>query len=129
MTNDMLQQFKELLVGAGLPSVVIGELPSRKIDVIAIQPVDGYASVYYFGKTSSYEPILEAQIRNKDYRTGQDWSETVKKTLDKYSNKAVGIDSCILTGSPGYLGSDENGFGEWHMLFHVTYFEGSGLNG
>lgn len=129
MTNEMLLHFREVLNAAGLPSVVIGELPTRTTNAVALKPTDGYASVYYFGKASSKEPLLEVQIRNQDYATGQTWSNLVEKTLDKYSNAEVGIDSCILTGSPGYLGADENGFGEWHSIFHVTYFERSGLNG
>lgn len=122
MTNDMLLHFRDVLTQAGLPSVVIGELPTRTMNAVSIKPTDGYASTYYFGRTSSSEPLLEVQIRNQDYATGQLWSELVKGALDKYQNQEAGIDSCFLTGSPGYLGADENGFGEWHTLFHVTYF-------
>lgn len=129
MTNAMLSHLRNVLVEAGLPSVVIGELPSRKLDVIAIKPNDGYTSTYYFGRQSSNETLLEVQIRNKDYVSGQQWSEVVKTTLDKYRNEKAGIDSCFLTGSPGFLGRDQTGFGEWHSVFHITYFEGSGMNG
>lgn len=126
----MIQTVLEHILGIVKPrlyqsNAVIGDLPSRQLNCVSVKPIDGYPSVYYFGMKSSEEPLIEIVVRNADYQVGQTNYEAIKKTLDKYHNDAVGIDSCFLTGSPGYLGADANGFHEWHMIFHITMFERS----
>lgn len=129
MSNDILLYFQKVLTEAGLDKVYVGELPTRSIDAVAIKPVQGYNSMYYFGDYVANEPLIEIQIRHRDFYTGQYWSDIAKTSLDKLVNPDENIALCIQVGSPGYLGADSNGFGEWHTLFHVTYFERSGLNG
>ena len=123
MTDKTLEHLRDVVVAQGISSVVIGDLPSLVIDCVALHPVDGYPSVRYFGQKATNEPLLEVVVRNVLYQVGQDWYNKIQKALDQYINKNYGINSCLLTGSPGFLGADENGFNEWHMLFHVTTFE------
>lgn len=126
---DSIEHLRNIILGVGVEPAVIGGLPSLTIDCVALRPVDGYPSVRYFGQSATDEPLLEVIVRNKSYKTGQSWYSAIKKALDQYRAEDYGIDSCLLTGSPGFLGADENGFNEWHMLFHVTTFERSDLNG
>lgn len=125
----ILEHLQEKIKEVVATSVVVGDLPSRVINCVAVRPIDGYSSVYYFGKVSSNEPLVEVIVRNKKYQEGQVAYQKIQQLLDKYSSEEQGIDSCFLTGSPGYLGADENGFNEWHMIFHLTIFERSGLSG
>lgn len=118
----ILEHLRDKIATLVSSSVVIGDLPSRAINCVAIRPVDGYSSVYYFGKVSSNEPLIEVIVRDRKYQVGQSNYQKIQESLDKYSSEEAGIASCFLTGSPGYLGADEIGFNEWHMVFHVTNF-------
>lgn len=102
------------------PAVYFGDLPALDLECAALKIVDGYPSSRYFGATDLGEPLLEVVIRSKSYSNGQQWYSEIKTLLDRFSNEQVGIISCMLTGSPGYLGKDINEFCEWHMIFHVT---------
>lgn len=122
MTSSMIEHLRDVVVSVGAANVVIGDLPSLVLDCIALRPVDGYKSTYYFGTDPADEPLIEVVIRNKSYEVGQQLYLATSKALDRYQSEDNGIAACFLTGSPGYLGSDENGYHEWHMLFHVTIF-------
>lgn len=123
MTDVVIEALRDKLVAAGIQDVYIGDAPSLQLNCVAIRPVDGYASSLYFGMKSIDEPLLEVIVRNTDYKTGQSTYGVVKNTLDKLVDESVGVLSCLLTGSPGYLGRDVEGFNEWHMIFHVTVKE------
>lgn len=129
MTDELMKHLQEKIKALDIDNVVLGDLPSRQLDCVALRPVDGYNSTRYFATKTLTEPLLEVLIRNTDYLQGSVWYNVIAKNLDKYVNKDEGIEGCWLTGSPGYLGADENGFGEWHMIFHLTISEGSDLNG
>lgn len=120
MTEQSIENVRDKLVSLGIDKVVIGDLPSRELNCVAIRPVDGYKSTYYFGMAALAEPLLEVIVRNTDYALGQNYYNLISKNLDKYSATQDGIAACILTGSPGYLGKDETGYNEWHMIFHLT---------
>lgn len=123
MNNKALQALRNKLVDAGLEKVYIGDLPSLQLECVAIRLPDGYASSRYFGTQVLDEPLVEVLVRSKDYATGQNWYMLIADLLDKFVDRENGIVSCLLTGSPGYLGKDTEGFSEWHMLFHVTLKE------
>ena len=121
--NVTLEHLRDKVLELEVSNVVIGDLPSRQLDCVAVRPVDGYPSVRYFQQTATDEPLIECVVRHKLYQTGQTWYTKIQKALDQYISKEHGINGCLLVGSPGYLGADENGFNEWHMLFHITTFE------
>lgn len=120
MTEQAIKALKEHILQSGVSPVYIGDLPSLDLECVALKPIDGYANTRYFGATDLDEPLVEVVVRSVSYEVGQQWYNKIKDTLDRYSNRSVGIMSCLLTGSPGYLGKDINNFGEWHMIFHVT---------
>lgn len=123
MTDAAIKSLRNSILSTGISKVVIGDLPALQLDCVAIRPVDGYASTYYFGATSLGEPLIEVIVRNKSYEVGQAWYNGIVQKLDQSMDESVGILSCMLTGSPGYLGRDIEGFSEWHILFHVTLKE------
>ena len=123
MTKDVMEFLRSKLVTAGVKNVYIGDAPSLQLNCVSIRPVDGYASTLYFCSPSMQEPLLEIIVRNDDYLTGQSEYNLIQKTLDKLVDRDIGILSCLLTGSPGYLGKDVEGFNEWHMIFHITVEE------
>ena len=132
MTLDALTVLQQVLVSAGLQEVYIGDLPELAIDSIALRPVDGYPSTLYLGMPDTYEPLVEVLIRNTDFATGTNNSMLALKTLDNFSNTAVGILLAKVVGSPGYLGRNTEGFGEWHFIVHISLadnLERSDLNG
>lgn len=123
MSDEVMKTLRNMLVEAGIENVYIGDTPSLQLECVALRPTDGYSSIYFFGRVELAQPLVEVVIRAKAYQLGQSWYDQVKKALDKSSAESVGILSCVLTGSPGYLGRDLNGFGEWHMIFHLTLKE------
>lgn len=123
MTDVVVEALRGKLITAELQDVYIGDAPSLQLNCVALRPVDGYPSSRYFGKGLMSEPLIEVIVRNNDYQVGQEIYNKVNKTLDKFSDESNGILSCFLTGSPGYLGRDTEGFSEWHMIFHVTVKE------
>lgn len=123
MTKEAMEKLREEIVSLGITNTVIGDLPSLELDCVAISPRQGYPSTYYFGDMTTGEPLVTVVARNKDYVIGQDWYNKIAKRLDKYANQEVGILSCFLTGSPGYLGRDSTGFNEWNMIFHISLVE------
>lgn len=120
MTEKAMVALKVALVSAGIPSVFIGDLPSQKTECVAIRPVDGYASTRYFGKTTIEEPLVEVLVRANNYQLGQEWYTKASKALDNFVSPDSGILRSNVTGSPGYLGKDVTGYGEWHFLIHVS---------
>lgn len=123
MTDDAMKSLRNKVIALGIDKVFIGDPPSLELECVSIRPIDGYPSTRYFGDTDCEEPLIEVLVRAKTYSLGQRWYNIVSNGLDRFSDLNVKILSCLLTGSPGYLGADTNGFGEWHMLFHVTLQE------
>lgn len=123
MSDEVMKALRNKIVASGIQDVYIGDAPSLQLECVALKPTDGYASIYFFGRMELAKPLVEVVIRTKAYQLGQSWYDQVKKALDKTNDEEVGILSCVLTGSPGYLGRDLNGFGEWHMIFDLTLKE------
>ena len=66
------------------------------------------------------EPLVEVIIRDKDYASGTDACSGAMKALNGFTDESAGIILTKLVGSPGYLGRNVNGFGEWHFVVHVS---------
>lgn len=121
MTNESLASLKNAITAAVEDvQVYIGDLPELDENCMSIRPVDGYPSTVYLGMRETLEPLVEVIVRNTDYASGTDSCSKAMKALDGFTDEAVGILLTKLVGSPGYLGRNTNGFGEWHFIVHVT---------
>ena len=102
--------------------LVIGDLPSTQNIVVGIVEYDGATSTEYFGmeSKSSFKPIVKIVIRHESYSKGQAWSEEVKNVLHRYHNEDIGILSCLMVGSPMYLGRNEQKLHEFQVTFNIT---------
>lgn len=121
MTNDALLSLQNALQQVvGATKVYIGDLPELDENCMSIRPVDGYPSTLYLGMPDTLEPLVEVLIRNREYAVGTDVCSQSLKVLDKYTDESVGILLTKPVGSPGYLGRNVNGFGEWHFVVHVS---------
>lgn len=121
MTNDALNAIRDAVQAAvGSMNVYIGDLPELDEACIAIRPTDGYPSTVYFGMPSTLEPLVELLIRNSDYALGTDANTKAMKALDGFTHEQSGIQMSKVVGSPGYLGRNTNGFGEWHFMVHIS---------
>ena len=121
MTNDALTALKTTIQGAiGATPVYIGDLPELDEICVAIRPVDGYPSTVYLGMPETLEPLVEVIVRHTEYASGTDICSNAMKALDGFTAEDVGILLTKLVGSPGYLGRNTNGFGEWHFIVHIS---------
>lgn len=120
MPRGITEVLQDKLQQSGVSPVYISDAPSLQLECVNIRLPDGYASSYYFGKMEIEEPLVEIVIRSKNYEKGANWYSQIKKILDQWSSPDDGVLSCLLTGSPGYLGRDIRGYNEWHMLFHIS---------
>lgn len=105
--------------------LVIGDLPSTPDAVVGIMEYDGATSTEYFGETnkSLFNPIVKIVIRHSSYSKGQAWAEKVKDTLHRYHNEDIGILSCLLVGTPIYLGRNEQKLSEFQVTFNISIKE------
>ena len=121
MTNEALHALRAVVQSAvGDMNVYIGDLPELQEACIAIRPTDGYPSTHYFGMPTTLEPLVELLVRNADYALGTDANSKAMKALDNFTDGASGIVLSKVVGSPGYLGRNTNGFGEWHFMVHIS---------
>ena len=121
MTNDALQSLQAVIQTAvGATKVYIGDLPELDVNCVALRPVDGYPSTVYLGMPQTLEPLVEVLIRDKDYASGTDACSEAMKALKSFTDESVGILLTNVVGSPGYLGRNVNGFGEWHFIVHIS---------
>ena len=121
MTNEALNALRDAVKAAvGDMGVYIGDLPELQEACIALRPTDGYPNTHYFGMPTTLEPLVELLIRNADYALGTDASSKAMKALNNFTDEASGIVLSKVVGSPGYLGRNTNGFGEWHFIVHVS---------
>ena len=121
MTNDALTALKTTIQSAiGATPVYIGDLPELDEICVAIRPVDGYPSTVYLGMPETLEPLVEVIVRHTEYASGTDICSNAMKALDGFTAEDVGILLTKLVGSPGYLGRNTNGFGEWHFIVHIS---------
>ena len=121
MTNDSLTALKTTIQSAiGATPVYIGDLPELDEICVAIRPVDGYPSTVYLGMPETLEPLVEVIVRHTEYASGTDICSNAMKALDGFTAEDVGILLTKLVGSPGYLGRNTNGFGEWHFIVHIS---------
>lgn len=121
MSNEALSSLQAAIKAAvGQADVYIGDLPELDADCVALRPVDGYPSTVYLGMPATLEPLVEVLIRAHAYATGTDMSTQALKAVDGYIDETAGIMMSKVVGSPGYLGRNTNGFGEWHFITHVS---------
>jgi hypothetical protein len=66
------------------------------------------------------EPLVEVIVRDEDYASGTTNCNNSMKALDGFVDSTVGILLTKVVGSPGYLGRNTNGFGEWHFIVHIS---------
>lgn len=102
--------------------LVIGDLPSTADVVVGIIEYDGATSTEYFGRDSKseFKPIVKIVIRHASYPTGQAWSEVVQNTLHRYHNEDIGIQSCLMAGTPMYLGRNAQKLHEFQVTFNIS---------
>ena len=105
--------------------LVIGDLPSTSDVVVGIMEYDGATSTEYFGKASEslFNPIVKIVIRHDTYSTGQTWSDEVKNVLHRYRNEDIGILSCLIVGTPIYLGRNAQKLHEFQITFTISIKE------
>ncbi len=105
--------------------LVIGDLPSTPEVVVGIMEYDGATSTEYFGATSKslFKPIVKIVIRHTSYPEGQSWSTEVQNVLHRYHNEDIGIQSCLMVGTPMYLGRDELKLHEFQITFNISVKE------
>ena len=121
MTNEALKSLQTVVqASVGATKVYIGDLPELDVNCVALRPVDGYPSTVYLGMPETLEPLVEVIIRDKDYASGTDACSEAIKALNSFSDESVGIILAKVVGSPGYLGRNVNGFGEWHFIVHIS---------
>ena len=121
MTNEALSSLRTAIQAVvGATKVYIGDLPELDVACCSIRPVDGYPSTVYLGMPDTLEPLVEVIIRDKDYASGTDACSGAMKALNGFTDESAGIILTKLVGSPGYLGRNVNGFGEWHFVVHVS---------
>lgn len=105
--------------------LVIGDLPSTADVVVGIIEYDGATSTEYFGVTSKslFKPIVKIVIRHTSYSEGQTWADEVKNVLHRYHNEDIGIQSCLMAGTPMYLGRNEKKLHEFQVTFNISIKE------
>ena len=105
--------------------LVIGDLPSTNETVVGIMEYDGATSTEFFGafNCSVFEPIVKIVIRHTSYPQGQEWADAVKETLHRYHNEDIGILSVLMSGSPIYLGRNEQKLHEFQITFNISIKE------
>ena len=104
---------------------VIGDLPSTNNVAVGIVEYDGATSTEFFGATNStlFNPIVKIVIRHTSYREGQTWAEEVKDLLHRYRDEDKGILSILISGSPIYLGRNEQKLHEFQATFNISIKE------
>ena len=105
--------------------LVIGDLPSTAEIAVGIMEYDGANSTEYFGRDSKseFKPIVKIVIRHESYPEGQTWSEEVQNVLHRYRNESIGIQSCLMVGTPMYLGRNEQKLHEFQVTFNISVKE------
>jgi len=110
--------------------LTIGDLPSTSSIAVGIIEYDGATSTEYFSASSSerfetishtlFNSIVKIVVRHESYSTGQSWSDEVKEVLHRYHNEYDGILSCLMIGSPIYLGRNEQKLHEFQITFNIS---------
>lgn len=113
--------------------LVIGDLPSTSDVVVGIMEYDGATSTEYFGAQdrftfsstakSIFNPIVKIVIRHTSYPEGSAWAEEVKNTLHRFHDDFTGILSCLMAGTPMYLGRNEQKLHEFQVTFNISIKE------
>lgn len=104
---------------------VIGDLPSTNDVAVGIIEYDGVGSTEYFGKANAslFNPVVKIVIRSNSYEEGQTWADEAKNLLHRYQNENTGILSCLIVGSPVYLGRNEQKLHEFQVVFNISIKE------
>ena len=113
--------------------LVIGDLPSTSENAVGIIEYDGATSTEYFGvrdtfalrasAASIFNPIVKIVIRHASYSEGQKWSDEVKDTLHRFHDDYIGILSCLMAGTPLYLGRNDQKLHEFQVTFNISIKE------
>lgn len=119
-----------LLPAELIPFATIGDLPSVQTDSISLVLFDGVANTEYFGGrkgSTIYQPVVKFVTRNHSYETSRAWVNSIKDALQRYTdmvtNKDGPILSCLLVGSPIYLGRSNIKLHEFQVTFNLQIKE------
>lgn len=114
--SDVPKYLHKLIFKKVKPTVFIGDVPSLADEGISIKMLDGNPNSKYFGESPDlYEPMYQIFIRTKDYEAGATSAQTIKDTLDEYSDRS--LKSLTLVGSILYLGRSEQKMHEFQLTF------------
>lgn len=118
--TELPEHIRSLIVDVG--EVFVGDLPSLVDEGIGIVLEEGSENHIYFGMPRSLSrPYIRITIRSKSYESGMDAAESIKGTLDKYTDEH--ILQCLISGSPMYIGRNQQKIHEIQLLFYITLKE------
>lgn len=105
--------------------LVIGDLPSTNEVAVGIMEYNGATSTEFFGAVNCtvFNPIVKIVIRHTSYPEGQAWAEVLKSTLHRFHDESIGILSCLMVGTPMYLGRNEQKLHEFQVTFNISIKE------
>lgn len=108
------------------PFATIGDLPGTQKNEICLMLYDGVTNTEYFGQrheSTVYRPIIKFVVRNNSYEQGKGWTEQIKESLHRYSDKGAGVKGPILgiwlVGFPMYLGRNLQKMHEFQVTFSI----------
>lgn len=102
--------------------VFIGDLPSLSEEGVGIVLEEGSSELRYFGQKKSLErPWIRFTIRTKTYADGMLRADSIKKDLNRFTDD--NILQCLISGSPMYIGKNQQKLHEIQLLFYITLKE------
>lgn len=102
--------------------VFIGDLPSLTEEGVGIVLEAGTENPSYFGDYRSLSsPYIRITIRSREYTSGMNRAESIKQDLDRHTDEH--ILSCIINGSPMYIGRNQQKLHEIQLLFYIILKE------
>lgn len=103
--------------------VFVGDMPSVSTEGVAISQYDGNANTEYLGmSTTVFAPIIKVYVRTIDYKEGDSIVQQIKGTLHRRVDDVMM--SCLLVGSPMYLGRGPEKLHEFQLTFNISVEEG-----
>lgn len=133
MSNSTLGQLCEHIYSLPVfPQNVIprfvGDLPSLSDVGCGIVLLEGVSNLEYFaerehefGESTLFKPLLRFVLRTKTYPRGSEWSDAIRECLHRYHDDF--ILSCVLRGSPMYLGRNSEKLHEFQLTFSTIIKE------
>lgn len=102
-------------------NLTIGDIPSLTEEGVGIILLAGLEDDRYFGKRSLAKPMVQIPIRSKTYQSGMRRAEQIKGDLDGYTDDD--ILQCLISGSPTYLGRNQQKLHELTITFKIQLKE------